>query len=668
MSIAVGLLITGIAAWAMRNAILVEWNLRRLETADDETRHQAVRALGGLQSPRAMTPLLELVESQEDFRVDAAEALEQILPFATPEQHEEAARVLIRTADAAYDHTSTVVVPFDIFREDPDHPEAVLRRLAPLLHGGYDAFIAELRGADSQSGRRYRLLSRSLLESSPHSARAVGAYLDELEPDAAATFFRAHWFDAPNQWTHRQPGGPFAFPTDLVPAEPQKAVALAREIALNGPSAKTRAVALSFAFYCRRDKKELLDGEILVSALDDSDPLVRRAAIRICGFLRGREPAFDVAPLLYRDEHPSVLAATIRARQLWTEDSIAWAHSFELFDGLVCEWAPKGDPSVKGKLWTTAERHRLGQLLRTSDRLRSARRRVAGSGWRVDTTRRLWLRGERPSVHPRAARPRVGSVSRDEERARATGRRAREVAELRPRVARADPAAAREDRRPGRRIVQACAVLLFADAAIAAGARSLPARTPVGLLPLRHAVPADVSPPPRLSPQHRVPQRTTKPGADARVPRQHRRSPHLVEGTRRIQDTRDRGAARRSAASLLARAVASTFNTPDRSWPRPAIVTRADQRRARMARSARRLRREARAAVAADRCCIRFVVVVEGAARRAELDRRHTRRVGALPLLRRLDLMPDAGRGLVDERVASRVIARGSKLRRIPGR
>src|SRR2546422_531560 len=132
---------------------------------------------------------------------------------------------------------------------------------------------------------------------------------------------------------------------------------------------EVRALSLSFSIY----QADMSNNAAIVKEayLRESDPLVRRSAIRIAGFVGHSPENLDLSELLMHETDPVVLKEVVEARSFWAYPSRSDVQGPELWEGTHCPWL---EPGPDARPWEKRELQRLLEILEadTTPSLRDA--------------------------------------------------------------------------------------------------------------------------------------------------------------------------------------------------------------------------------------------------------------------------------------------------------
>ena len=348
--------------FSSRNQLVETWWIWMLQARDFEARKTSAKRRGERGSDRAVQALIKNLETEDGLGDSAVQALAQIHPRAGPKARADILRCLLRllpVAEKAEDRRrlprgakgppKAPSGPEERRRREPLHDREIVQSLCTLKVEKAEEIDVLLAGLGKSSEGKLEALT-TLLFNWKSAETAVARHLSSLEPDAVQGFFRAveslcQPEDKPSWW-HQKPG--------IWPGTTLQKIGNNLAVACEKPEA--RAIALSHSIFGKGlDGKPCSSTQALKAlAREDTSPLVRKAAIRMAGFLGSVEDNLDLAGLLFEEKDPAILTEAIEARSLQafpfaisTPDTFAVARysrlglRLELWDGFLCDWLRK---------------------------------------------------------------------------------------------------------------------------------------------------------------------------------------------------------------------------------------------------------------------------------------------------------------------------------------
>ncbi len=368
-----------VAIFVLRDQFIESWWIWKLESKDISTRVGAAQTLGERGGDRAVGALIKDLEASPWLGNSAVRALARIHPRAGPKAKVNIIQCLLQVlplSEPAEPHFARpgIKAPPSVRPKSPDleplHDREVVQSLCGLKVD-QDAEIEVLLSALGDNGEVKRAALAAILFNWDRAEKKVARHLSSIEPEDVSKFFhgiqalceRSGW---PFWWAEK----PGIWPGTTV----QKA---GNDLAAECEKPETRAIALSFGIFGIG-----LDGEpysetraLNALAHKDRSPLVRKAAIRMAGFLGPIKGNVDlsVSDLLFEEKDPALLTEVIEARSFQASPSaISSPDSFavmkysqpglrlELWDGFLCSWLKQSTTPLP---WIDRELARLRDVL-----------------------------------------------------------------------------------------------------------------------------------------------------------------------------------------------------------------------------------------------------------------------------------------------------------------
>lgn len=419
LSVGLGLVVVAALVIVSWDLILERWYIHRLSADKGPIRLQAIEELEKRESVRAVPYIAEVAVSQPDSRTRALEALHALAPRADVDVQAGVIEALVTLAREELESGRIPATGFPTGRfqtlqtsqSSADALPGCIEHLGARLEGGFPILGAVLRGGSTS--RLFAPCARALAGGWPGSRDALDGFFRSCGPGLLREFLDALTLpEQPNprvvvpstgQVTGRTAiwqvtGGiqfrvqGSSFISGLLPLhEP------AREVAAHAasvhPDPEGRALALSYAVVKRESAEDPAaqqapqawdpDWEVVRRALGDPAPRVRRAALRLTGFL-GRLPGSpDLGRLFLQAEISPQLVDIIEARDLWSHHPLTGHTGLKIGIGEPTPWETPGAvagsrPPAPAVPWSDGEVARLEEILQsaTDPNLRDAASRA----------------------------------------------------------------------------------------------------------------------------------------------------------------------------------------------------------------------------------------------------------------------------------------------------
>ncbi len=365
-------LVTGVTfAISQRNYIFESWYLKEVKSVEGRERLQVVESLGEVGADRSVDVLVELL-NEEYFSLQGNKK-QEYLNDGTPEGNpvQTLAYALGKVLSRVQDREKLEFGVQKYIEIVPDHyglntPYFFREAFKPFIlkvknnSQYFWAWISEevknsvSKSTDSNTKFSFpgmRVISEDHpMEGSPKVGLAAFALNQIYQKDPqgvrkllmeasvleALTFFMSSESQGGRvfyrAWSaYRLFGGPEGWPREL-----------ATQIAKEHPNEKVRALLLSFLVVTGKQKNKNIyefDLQPLVDTYrEDKSLLVKKAAIRLAGWLGNVPNNIDLPHLLQTETDPILLKEIVEARSIWV--GMETSEGLELWDGFRCRWVP----------------------------------------------------------------------------------------------------------------------------------------------------------------------------------------------------------------------------------------------------------------------------------------------------------------------------------------